>query len=404
MIIKKLKEEAVVCAVSGVRRLFSIELYNNHARESHPTMQRRFLFEFDWLYMRIGAGHYEMNLMKSFFELNWIPILENLCQVIGFEIEASGDFAKSCKDNHKTWRLLLTFHLGPLQELVLPYVRHCLQTDEIPSAKAFFKYSTDRYISSNNPNFTYLMDQTCRFSQGIVNFRMATRRNNAALLKSAKYMTKELFHGRTHPKYQTIEIYDTLQDLMMPDEVQELNDKFSSITTSGNKSLGEDLDFVLEEKNKQLKSWIPKGVPTDEIWLTVCRNNELLENIKDHCMSMFGIKSEKSSLRPLGIDDAVTAYRVLLRRSKYLERKGDHTSLSGIALDEDLVNFSGQSIEKRIHLLKTEFFGLPIHIEDTKSRHPVPITPAERQKFQSTGSMTNKELQHEIKKTSRQDR
>lgn len=137
-----------------------------------------------------------------------------------------------------------------------------------------------------------MMDQVCRFSQGIIHIRMAKRRNNSDLLKSAKYMTKELFHGRSHPKYQVIEIFDTIQDIMMPEEVRSLSDKYSSITTSGNKSLVEDFDFILEEKNKQLKSWMPKGVPTDKIWLTFCRNNKLLETIKDHSVSTFKIKSD----------------------------------------------------------------------------------------------------------------
>ncbi len=71
-------------------------------------------------------------------------------------------------------------------------------------------------------------------------------------------MTKELFHGRSHPKYQKIEIYDTLQDMLMPRDVRNLNDKYVSITTSGHPCGRRDFDFVLEEKNRQLKSWIPK--------------------------------------------------------------------------------------------------------------------------------------------------
>ncbi|CAG2184636.1 unnamed protein product [Mytilus edulis] len=186
------------------------------------------------------------------------------------------------------------------------------------TAKGFLKYSTEKYGVPSNPNFTYMMDQVCRFSQGIINFRMATRRNYSDLIKSAKYMTKELFHGRSHPKYQVIEIFDTIQDLTMPEEVRSLNDIYSSITTSGNKSLGEDFDFILEEKNKQLKSWMPKGVPTDKIWLTVCRNNKLLETFKDHSVSTFNIKSNKGNSRSLGIENSTSAYRILLRKTDYL--------------------------------------------------------------------------------------
>ncbi|CAG2197472.1 unnamed protein product [Mytilus edulis] len=250
MIIKKLKEEAVVCAIEGCGKSFlSMDNYSNHTTEIHPTVQRRFVFEFDWLYVRIGSGHYEMNLIKGFFALNWIPVLENLCQTMGFESDSAKNFAKSCKDHHKSWRLLLIFHLGTLQELVLPYVRHSMLTNKKPDAKGFLKYSSENYTSSSYPNFTYMVDQVCKYSQGIINFRMANRRNNADLLKSAKYMTKEIFHGRNHPKYQMIELYDSIQDRMMPDDVRSLSDKYSSITTSGNPSLGE--DFRLHSRRKK---------------------------------------------------------------------------------------------------------------------------------------------------------
>ncbi|CAG2188307.1 unnamed protein product [Mytilus edulis] len=198
-----------------------------------------------------------------------------------------------------------------------------------------------------------------------------------------------------------IELYDSIQDRMMPDDVRSLSDKYSSITTSGNPSLGEDFDFILEEKNKQLKSWIPKGVPSDKIWLTVCRNNKILEMIKEHCLKLFQIKSEKQDMgkaRSLGIDDAIVVYRMLLRRSDYLGKKGDHVSISGIALDEELTDFSKLALTKRIHLFKTEFLGLPVLPEHCSFRHPVAVTPSEKQKFQSTNSMTVKQLQHEIEK------
>ncbi|CAG2198284.1 unnamed protein product [Mytilus edulis] len=398
LIIKKLKEEALVCAITGCHETFlSRDLYEKHCEQIHQGSEKQFMHEFDWMYLRIGAGHYEMNLVKSFFELNWTPFLETLCEIMGFCTDSSKQFAKSCKDHHKSWRLLLIFHLSSLQELVLPYVRNCLSTRCPPTAKGFLTSGIEKYSYGNYQNFKYMLDQVCKFSQGIVNFRMATRRNNADLLKSSKYMTKELFHGRNHPKYQKIELYDTIQDRMMPDNVRELNDLYASITTSGNPSAGEDLDFVLEEKNKQLKAWIPKGMPTDIIWQTVCRNNRALEKIKNHSLSLFGIQSTKYVSRPLGIEDAITAYRTCLRRSNYLDKEKDHTSISGMALDEGLVNFVHEATKKRIVMLRTEFLG-EIFEEQSTFKHPLPITPSEREKLQSFGNMTIKQIQKEIHK------
>ena len=203
---------------------------------------------------------------------------------MGFVSDAAKQYSKACKDHHKSWNLLLIFHTASLRELVLPYVRKCLEDTVTPSPKGFFQFCNSISQSADMPNYSYMVDQVCRFSQGIINFRMAVRRNNSVLLKSAKYMTKELFFGRNHPKYQVIEVNDCLQDLLMPDKVRELNDSYSSISTSGNQSLGEGFDFILEEKNRELKSWIPKGMPTDSIWQTVCRNNAKLNEVKENTM------------------------------------------------------------------------------------------------------------------------
>ncbi|CAC5398225.1 unnamed protein product [Mytilus coruscus] len=218
-------------------------------------------------------------------------------------------------------------------------------------------YNNNVYQSTQRPNFKYMMDTVCRFSQGIVNFRMAIRRNNSDLLKSAKYMTKELFHGRQHPKYQQIEVNDTIQDMLMPENVQIINDAYSSITTSENKSTGQDFHFVLEEKNRQLKSWIPKGMPTDTIWQTVCRNNLFLEKIKENSMFMFGIHSDKGVSKSLDIDDAVYSFRCNLRSTDYLNKSVDHTSVSNVALDEQLVHFIEKATSKRMAYIRTSILN-----------------------------------------------
>ena len=254
LICKKLKEEAVICAIDDCSDSFlSKKEYHIHVQNAHSDAPEcKYVYEFDWFYLRIGAGHYEMNLVKSFFELNWVPFIETLCEEMGFSSDAAKLFAKNCKDHHKSWYLLVIFHLAVLRELAVPYVRDCMgkQINEM-TAKGFFKFWNEMY--QDTPTLQYLMDQVCRMSQGIINFRMAIRRNNADLMHSAKFMTKELFHIRHHPKYQDIESYDHLQYLLMPANVQSLSDRNISVTTSGNSSSGEDLDFILEEKNRQLK-------------------------------------------------------------------------------------------------------------------------------------------------------
>lgn len=49
-----------------------------------------------------------------------------------------------------------------------------------------------------NANYMYLFEMTYKYAQEIINFRMAIRQNNRAHLNSGKWMTKVLFHGRSH--------------------------------------------------------------------------------------------------------------------------------------------------------------------------------------------------------------
>lgn len=90
--------------------------------------------------------------------------------------------------------------------------------------------------------------------------------------------------------------------MLMPCKVQNLN-AYSSITTTENKSTGQDFDFILREKNRRLKSWTPKGIPTDFIWQTVCRNNLILEKIKHNSLLLFAIQTDKGKSKPKHLED-----------------------------------------------------------------------------------------------------
>lgn len=93
-----------------------------------------------------------MNLIKSFFELNWSPFMEALCEKMGFTSESAKHYAKGCKDHHKSWHLMMVFHAASLRELVTPFVRDSLQLGQNPTAKLFFKAANEMYQSRSNPN------------------------------------------------------------------------------------------------------------------------------------------------------------------------------------------------------------------------------------------------------------
>ncbi|CAG2222939.1 unnamed protein product [Mytilus edulis] len=128
-------------------------------------------------------------------------------------------------------------------------------------------------------------------------------------------------------------------------------------------------------------------MPTDTIWQTVCRNNLILEKIKENSMFMFGIHSDKGVSKPLDIDDAVYSFRCNLRSTDYLNKSVDHTSVSNVALDEQLVHFIEKATSKRMAYIRTSI--LNEEIESTVFlRSPLPVTPYEREKIYNTTNRT----------------
>ena len=73
--------------------------------------------------------------------------------------------------------------------------------------------------------------------------------------------------------------WDLKMRLLAPPEIQNYISDNESFSTSGHASKGEGGDFVLENRNKRIKSLIPKGVPTEDVWLQACRSFDTLDKV-----------------------------------------------------------------------------------------------------------------------------
>ena len=69
-----------------------------------------------------------------------------------------------------------------------------------------------------------------------------------------------------------------------PDAIlQHINDN-ASFTVSGYENRCEGADFVHEGVNRDIKSFMPPGIPTPDIWSRVCRNVSVLKEIKQKAL------------------------------------------------------------------------------------------------------------------------
>ncbi|CAC5370814.1 unnamed protein product [Mytilus coruscus] len=86
--------------------------HHNNCHSEIPYTEKCQLKEFQWVILRPGNGHIEMNMMKSFTSLNWDVFMDELAKLMGFCSENAQKAAKNCTDNHKDWTIIETAYEG----------------------------------------------------------------------------------------------------------------------------------------------------------------------------------------------------------------------------------------------------------------------------------------------------
>ena len=158
----KLIEESRCCSICD-KSYFGDEIHK-HFRELHPGETVKYYLEFDWVVIKIGGGHYEYNMTKSFFELNWVPYLSDLSYIMGFKSDAAQASTRKCVDNHKSWQLMLMFYIGSIEEMILPYVRSCMERKKEPTGEEFLNTYLKHDQAANEITSTYLCSVTLLYS------------------------------------------------------------------------------------------------------------------------------------------------------------------------------------------------------------------------------------------------
>ncbi|XP_078676417.1 uncharacterized protein LOC144913550 [Branchiostoma floridae x Branchiostoma belcheri] len=152
-----------------------------------------------------------------------------------------------------------------------------------------------------------------------------------------------LFNGRNHPKYQAIDMLDSMDRAMYPPDLKAFMERTDSVS-SRSKSLGEGMDARLEEKNKASKAW-HKGAPLAADWVRVFRNLDVLEKLRAHFFEVIGVPDSMSShdTQRYNLEPEVDVWRTRLRSEKYLcdpfREDVPHTTISGKQLTENLLDF-----------------------------------------------------------------
>ena len=103
-LIRKLLDNALLCDVCSSD--LSPEEVDAHTREKHagePCHPKKL---YDWVLLRPGLGHIEMNAVKVIFRLLWVPLLRHVAGLLGFRRGPAQAFVKNCGNNHLSWQLV----------------------------------------------------------------------------------------------------------------------------------------------------------------------------------------------------------------------------------------------------------------------------------------------------------
>ena len=343
--------------------------------------------------MVTGEGHNEMNAIRAFLDLNWTPFLECLGELLGFKSPSAQDYFHRGKDHHINWRVLKIFYTSGLEELVYHYVSCAGIAATMEGFKEF-------YLKHENANLKYLYITITRYAQALVNFRAGIRRNNNWLVASAKYHFKELYYARSHPNYAKIEIFDSLQADLMPEEVKQVIDMHTSFTVSGSEFKGQGIDFVLEEINRKIKQYLPSGqIPSDKTWTKICCNLAKYESLRKNLNEIIGLDTnyEHIPLRDLNIEEPTNAFRAELRLYiREIKDNDKHFSMKGKALHESLVCMTDLCKKKRKEVIAQHY--LNVKKGKVSQKNAVIITKEEEAKLIEPQNWDPKQLKLEIKK------
>ena len=99
------------------------------------------------------------------------------------------------------------------------------------------------------------------------------RKCNDVLIRDAIAKFYAVIFARKHPIYQRILYYDARDRMVMPQQIKEILSHYVSGSKFMKMGKCQGGDAMLEELNKDSKSWFKKaGIPGEEQWLTVFRN------------------------------------------------------------------------------------------------------------------------------------
>lgn len=207
LVCREVIDSAHICSSCG-KELLSHECHD-HTLKEHIGQRVHYIREFDWAFIRIGKLHFEMNMARTFINVNWNVYFSALAYELGFKSEAAQNFVRKGSDHHKTMSVIKVAHIGLWCELLVPYVKDRLRSKSAMSVNDYlYVWLTQK--GWHDDTYRYIFSTTWTYLMAIHMFRMGVRKNNSEYVCTGHLAFAPLFHRNTVAKYALIDLYDRL--------------------------------------------------------------------------------------------------------------------------------------------------------------------------------------------------
>ena len=252
-------------------------LLKTHNTEFHKkdTIKSTDLLEFDWIILRLGYGHYLMNSLKTIIDFCWEIFFKDLATCVGYKSVKALLYCKNASDTHKSMELVRLAYKAGLDELMLPFVRHCRAKLITPCFEAYFTW---RNVYAVDSNYNLMADIVFEYLHSMILLKSGIRQNNSTYLNKARATISSLFCSRNKKNYIFLDTLNNINKNLIPVEIQNFIEKNETILCKDGKN-NEAFDFIVEQINKKIKFWLPIGVPSPHHWIKVVRNYQKLEKV-----------------------------------------------------------------------------------------------------------------------------
>ncbi|CAL8129220.1 unnamed protein product [Orchesella dallaii] len=233
------------------------------------------------------------------------------------------------------------------RELVYPYVRNQLLKGAYPTYEGYCEWAAEM----EKENRLYNIASTFCFTtlHCLHFFRCGVRNCNDEVTFHARHKLTALLYGCNNIKYQEILCYDTSFLLSVNPDNRHIVMNESARREAG--EVGEGYDFLLENRNKLYKSFLPSdSAPTFEQWLQVSKTAVDLEQIRRKASERLDLNIRLSDQRPRKFAEEINQARRLIRNHGFLlKQKHGLTTIDdeSIKLDQSFLNYVQHSERNR---------------------------------------------------------